>query len=267
MLSHDDADRIRRLKADLDQVTADHRTAEREVAAAAARLRQVRASIRPAARTRFTRWLTNSDPEELRRYRAAKEEYRDQKQLARQLEARIAEKDAHITEAVEECLARNDRPYQKLVTHQRMAREDRASCEELRAAAAQARDRVDAALKEVQRYGGRDTGEARKAADRTATRIAEEMSALKKQLTALRPRLGSYKPFPTAQIKRLRTEFSGSGAAYPARRKELTDARTALDALHRSLAATSKYIVGKGRGYGKKQRTLVQEARTRVLGS
>src|ERR1044071_2150414 len=106
MLSEQDVDRIRKLKDDLDQEEANLSAAIRETVTTKDRIKQARAESRPAARTRFTAWLTNSDPEELRRYRAAIAEHKDQLQLVKHLRPRVAAKDARIDAAVEECLAR-----------------------------------------------------------------------------------------------------------------------------------------------------------------
>src|SRR5216117_4153977 len=107
MLSRQDTEKIRKLKDDRDRTQADFDIATQEAAAAADRLKRVRATIRLASRTRFTSSLTNSDPEEHNRYRQAKQEHKDQKQLARQLKPRIAAQDERITEEVEECLKRS----------------------------------------------------------------------------------------------------------------------------------------------------------------
>jgi hypothetical protein len=264
VLSQQDADRIRKLKDDLDHAQTDFVTANREAEAAESRLRQVRASIRLASRTRLTSWLTNSDPEEYRRYRQAKEEQKDQKQLAKQLEPRIAEKDEQINEAVEECLKRSNGEYQRLEKQKRIATDDRKSCDEARAMTTEARRHVDSALAQAQRFRGRDTEETRKAMDRTATEVAEEMSALKKRLTALVPRLRAYGSFSNGKIQQLRTEFSGSDADVHSR---LTTTRATLNILGNSLASASKRIAEHRRGFEKKQRALVHKARAQVLGS
>ena len=266
MLSQQDIDRIRRLNDELDQAKKELKAAHQETEAAKRRLRQVRDEIRPASRTRFTSWLTNSDPEEHRRYRDAKTEYQDQQHLTRLLTPRIAEKDARITEAVKECLESSHQPYRGLVTQTRLANEDREACERSRAEVRNVRNRVDAALTELQQLGRRDTKEARKATDRTASELADEMSAVKKHLTALVPRLRAYGSFPTRQIQTLRTEFSGSRADVNTRRNELTAARTALGNLDTSLGSVSKRITEHSRGYEKKRLALVQKARAQALG-
>jgi predicted nucleic acid-binding Zn-ribbon protein len=266
MLSQQDVDRIRRLNDELDQAKAELEAAHRETEAAKRRLRQVRDSIRTASRTRLTSWLTNSDPEEHRRYRDAKTEYQDQQQLIRQLTPRIAQKDARITELVKECLENSHQPYRGLVTRTRLANEDRESCERSRAEVSNVRKRVDAALIELQRLGRRDTKEARKATDRTASELADEMSALKKHLTTLIPRLRAYGSVPTRQIQLLRTEFSGCRVNINTRRSELTAARSTLTNLDNSLGSLSKRIVEHSRGYEKKRLALVQKARAQALG-
>jgi hypothetical protein len=267
MLSQQDADKIRKLKEDLDHANMDFETANQEAKSAKSRLKQMRTTIRFFSRWHFTSWLTNSDPEEYQRYRQEKDEHKGQKQLSRQLEPRIAEKDERINEAVEECLRRSSREYQRLETQKRTATDDRKSCEEARAMTAEAHRHADAALAQAQRFRSRDTNEARKATDRTATQLAEEMTTAKKRLTSLVPRLRAYGSFSTGQIQRLRTEFSGSGADFHNRSRELTTTRTALSTLDSSLASASKRIAENRRGFEKKQRALVQKARTHVLGS
>lgn len=120
---------------------------------------------------------------------------------------------------------------------------------------AKVRNRVDAALTKLQRLGRRDTKEARKAADRTASELADEMSAVKKHLLALAPRLQPYGSNPTRQIKMLRIEFSGSRADLSTHRNELTTTRTALVNIHNSLESVNK-----------KRLALVQKARAQALG-
>ena len=266
MLSQQDIDRIRRLNDEVDQAKAELEAARRETEAARRRLLQMRASIRTASRTRFTSWLTNSDPEEYRRYRDAKTEYQDQQQLTRQLTPRIAQKDARITEAVKECLENSHQPYRGLATQTRLANEDRDSCARSRAEVGRVRKRVDAALTELQQLGHRDTKEARKARDQTASDLADEMGAVKKHLTALIPRLRAYGSVPTRQIQLLRTEFSSGRADVNTRRNELTAARTTLSNLDNALGSLSKRIAEHSRGYEKKRRALVQKARAQALG-
>jgi hypothetical protein len=265
VLSQQDVDKIRKLKDELDHAQADLDIANREAKTAASILKQVRDSIRLVSRTRFTSWLTNSDPEEYRRYRQAKEEQKDQKQLVEQLKPRIAEKDEHINEAVEEGLKRSNREYQRLETQKRIATDDRKSCDKARAMAAEARRHVEEALAQAQRFRGRDTKETRKATDRTATELAEEMRALKKRLTALVPRLRrTYGSFSNGKVQQLRTEFSGSAADF---HSHLTTTRAALNLLGNSLASASKRIAEHERGFANKQRALVQKARAQALGS
>jgi chromosome segregation ATPase len=264
MLSQQDADKIRTLKDELDDAQSDFDTATREAEAAENRLKQVRSSIRRASRTRFTNWLTNSDPEEYRRYRQAKEEQKDKEQLARYLEPRIAKKDASINAAVAECLKQSSREYQGLETQKRTATDDRRSCDEARAMTTEARRHVDAALAQVQRFRDRDTREMRKATTRISAEVAEEMSALKNRLTALVPRLRAYGSFSEGKIQQLRTEFSGGDTDF---HSHLATTGAALNVIGNSLASASARIAERRHAFEKKQRALVQKARAQVLGS
>lgn len=267
MLSEQDVAEIRKLKDDLDRQAADLRAAVRETEHAKSRLRQVKTSIRRAARTRFTTWLTNSDPEEYRRYRAAIADHKAQQQLAKELKPMVAARDARITAAVEACLARSDRDYQGIMTQHRKATDDLESCGRLRARSATVRGQVNAALTQIGQLRDRDAKDARKAMDVTTAHITDAVHTLKHELTALAPRMRTYGSFPVKHVQNLRAEFSGRRADLQTRHAQLTGTHATLGMIDDALGSVGNAINKHRRELDKKRSAMVRNARTEVLGS
>lgn len=267
MLSEQDVAEIRKLKDDLDQEEANLKAATRETETTKSRIKQVRASIRPAARTRFTSWLTNSDPEEHRRYRAAIAEHKDQLELVSQLKPLVAAKDARITAAVEECLERSDQTYRKI-----KAKRDRATSEldaigRSQSRSASLRSQVDAALTQTQQLRDADAKDARKAMDLTTAQITAGVNTMKSELMALAPRMREHGSFPAGRIQNLRAEFSGRRADLNTRRAELTTIRASLDSIHNALTSASNGVSKRRRDLAGELSAIVQQARAQALGA
>lgn len=265
MLSEQDVAKIRKLKDDLDQEEVRLKAAIRDTETARSRIKQVRAEIRPAARTRFTTWLTNSDPEENRRYRAAIAEHKGQLELVSQLKPLVAAKDARITAAVEECLERTDQTYQEIKAKRDRASSDLEAIRRSQSRSAGLRGQVDAALAQTRQLRDADAKDARKVMELTTARITADVNAMRSELMALGARLRDYN-LHARGVQHLRAEFSGRRADLNARRAELTSIRAALNKIHDGLTSASNGVGKRRRDLAGELSAIVQQARAQTLG-